>query len=109
MGYLTAPQRYVSSSVADALNARAISMPRSGQRYAKSVSNLLARVFSFNPTARCLALSVRPLQKPFACRDQFTAIHQFDVGIYPWRDTQRVRISVSAQDLPVIQPQCSAI
>jgi hypothetical protein len=45
MGYLTAPQRSVSSSVADALNARAISTPRGGQRYAKSVSNLLARVF----------------------------------------------------------------
>src|SRR5262249_7901003 len=64
---------------------------------------------SFNPTARRLALSVRPLQKPFACRDQFTATHQFDVGVYPRRDTERVRISVSAQHLPVIQPQCSAI
>src|SRR5258707_13645186 len=47
---------------------------------------LVGAGISFNPTARCLALSVRPLQKPFACRDQFTAIHQFDDGIYPWRD-----------------------
>jgi hypothetical protein len=45
MGYLTAFQRSVSSSVADALNARAISTPRGGQQYAASVSNLLALVF----------------------------------------------------------------
>jgi hypothetical protein len=45
VGYLTAFQRSVSSSVADALNTRAISTPRGGQQYAASVSNLLARVF----------------------------------------------------------------
>jgi sulfatase maturation enzyme AslB (radical SAM superfamily) len=69
----------------------------------------LARAVSFNPTTRRLALSARPLQKPFACRDQFTATHQFDVGVYLRGDTERVRISVAAQHLPVIQPQCSAI
>src|SRR6266567_4273830 len=51
-----------------------------------------------------MSLSAGLLQKPFACRDQFTATHQFDVGVYLRRDTERVRISVSAQHLPVIQP-----
>jgi transposase InsO family protein len=93
----------------DELLARGISTPRGGHWYANSVSNLLARAVSFNPTTRRLALSARPLQKPFACRDQFTATHQFDVGVYLRGDTERVRISVAAQHLPVIQPQCSAI
>jgi len=84
---------------------------RSRPHQAKSGSDLLAGelIASFDPAARRLALAARPAQKPFACRDQFTAIHQFDEGVYLRRDTERVRISVSTQHLPVIQPQRSTI
>src|ERR1700730_10800098 len=46
-----------------------------------------AYLCSFDPAARRLALAARPLQKHFACRQQFTATHQFDIGVWFRRDT----------------------
>jgi hypothetical protein len=37
--------------------------------------------FGFDPAARRLTLATRPLQKHFACRQIFTATHQFDIGV----------------------------
>src|SRR6516162_11527048 len=62
-----------------------------------------------DPPSRQLALAARPLQKHFACRQQFTATQQFDTGVWFRRDSKRVRISVSAQRLPNIQLRRSAI
>ena len=36
--------------------------------------------YSFDLAAHRLALGARPVQKPFACRDQCTATHHIDVG-----------------------------
>jgi hypothetical protein len=36
---------------------------------------------TFDFAARRLALATRPLQKHFACRQQFTATHQFNIGV----------------------------
>ena len=58
---------------------------------------------TFDPASRHLALAARPLQKHFACRPQFTTTHQFDAWGLLRRDSKRVRISISAQHLPVIQ------
>jgi hypothetical protein len=37
--------------------------------------------YLFDLAARRLALAARSVQKPFACRDQFTATYQFDAGV----------------------------
>ena len=64
---------------------------------------------TFDPASRRLALAARPLQKHFACRLQFTTTHQFDAWGLFWRDSKRVRISISAQHPPIIQLHRRAI
>src|SRR4029077_1839278 len=64
---------------------------------------------SFDPATLRLTLAPSSMRKHFACRQEFTAAHQFDVcGLFR-RDSKRVRISVSAQHLLVIQLHRRAI
>src|SRR5262249_55190285 len=58
---------------------------------------------TLDPASRRLALASRSLQKHFACRQQFTTTGQFDAWGLFRRDSKRVRISISAQQLPAIQ------
>jgi hypothetical protein len=82
--------------------ALAISIPR-------TEASVIRHFRSFDLATLRLTLAPRSMRKHFACRQQFTATHQFDVcGLFR-RDSKRVRISVSAQHLPVIQLHRRAI